>query len=54
MMKMTLEEVSNAEEREVNGEKIRIVKVMNQKNLKHGKEAPIVYTEKEFKVMQKF
>ena len=54
MMKMTIDEVEKAEKREVNGNNIFIVKVRNQKNLKHGKEAPVVYTDKEYQVLKKY
>ena len=48
LMSMTLEECANPETREVKGKTIKIIKVLDQKNVKSGKPAPILYTESEY------
>ena len=52
LMTMTLEEVAEAEKTLINGEAFHIVKVMDQKNLKHGEVAPIVYSSTEYKALE--
>ena len=52
LMTMTLDEVAEAEETLINGEIFHIVKVMDQKNLKHVEEAPIVYSSTEYKALE--
>lgn len=51
---MSLEEVKSAERIEVNGECSYVIKVLEQKNIKTGQEAPIAYNEKEYQVLKKY
>ena len=52
-MKMTVEEALIPERRDVDNEHIYIIKVMNQKNLKCGKEA-IAYSKKCYDVLLRY
>lgn len=52
IMTMTLQEISESEVKQMNGEQIHIVKVLEQKNLKTGETAPVVFTDLEFQVLQ--
>lgn len=54
LVTMTCEEVGRAEERSINDEPHYIVKVFEQKNIKTGNEAPLAYSEGEFKVLRKY
>ena len=54
MMTMTCKEVEEAEEREINDERFHIIKVMKQKNLKSGKEAPVAFSSKEFTALTRY
>ena len=48
LIEMQLEEVRNAEEIEIDSKPHFLIKVKNHKNLKHGVEAPIVYSAEEY------
>lgn len=54
LITMTCDEVQRAEERLINGEVHFIVKVLEQKDIKSGNEAPIAYNEPEYKVLKKY
>ena len=51
LMKMTIEQAKAAEESVVDGEKYKIITVLQQKGLKAAKEAAIAYTEDEYKAL---
>ena len=54
LVKMTLKEVEEAEEKTVDDKHFYIVKVLEQKDLKMGKEAAIAFEDKDFKVLKIF
>lgn len=51
LIHMTLSEVQQADTKHINGEVFHIIKVVNQKNLKMGEPAPVVYNDVEFQVL---
>ena len=54
LLTMKLSEVEKAEVKLINRQKYHIVKVLEQKNKKAGLEAPVVFEDKEFKVLSIF
>ena len=52
LIKMTTEEVKNAKEEIVEGVPFYIVKVLEQKDLRTGQEAPIAFSKEEFDVLK--
>lgn len=52
LMNMTLAEINEAEKKEIDGKTIHIVNVVDQKNLKTGEAAPVVFSDPEFQVLQ--
>ena len=54
LMTLQLSEVENSERASIEGESFFVIKVAKQKGAKIGKEAPIAYTDEEFKALQIF
>ena len=53
-MTMQLNEVENAQETLIDGQRHFIINVANQKSIKSGEEAPVCYSDDEFKVLKLF
>ena len=54
LMTMQLGVVENAKEAEIDGEPFFIIEVSDQKGMKSGNEAPVVFSDLEFKVLKIF